>query len=98
MPESQPHGPYRDAIVSVLPADLRKELERIEEEFRRAVEEALAAKGRALEFIRTIKDRPFEVQEHELEREHAALVKHHTDRFTKRVRWVLEAYKDTPEE
>lgn len=97
-PSEQPLGPYREAIVSVLPADLREELERAEEQFRRDIAEALAAKGRATDLIRTIKDRPFEVQEHDLEQEHVALCRYHQAKLVKKIRWILEAYHDTPDE
>ncbi|WP_020474140.1 hypothetical protein [Zavarzinella formosa] len=98
MPESPASEPYRAAIVHVLPDDLREELERVEEHFRRELAEALAAKSRATDFIRTIKERPFEHQEHELEQEHAALIAYHAGKLAKKVRWILEAWKDTPEE
>lgn len=92
-------SPHREAIVSLLPAPLREELARVEEECRAALAEALAAKGRATELIRSQKmDRPFEVLEHELELEHEALVKHHAGKLAKKVRWILEAWRDTPEE
>ena len=98
MPESPLIDSYRAAIVSVLPDDIREELERAEEHFRKELEEALAAKGRATGLLRTIKDRPFEHQEHELEQEHVALLAYHAAKLTKKVRWILEAWKDTPEE
>lgn len=98
MPETPTPEPYRSAIVHVLPADLREELERAEVHFRKELEEALAAKGRATGLLRTIKDRPFKHQEHELEQEHVALIAYHAAKLTKKVRWILEAWKDTPEE
>jgi hypothetical protein len=87
--------PYREAVFGVVDPDLREELERAEAEYRRALEDAAAASGRALEWLREGKmDRPFEVLEFELEREHAALLAYHRGKFAKRVRWVLEAWKD----
>ena len=95
---SENRGPYRDAFVSILPEPLREELVRAEERFLKDVAEAVAAKVRALDLINTIKDRPFEHLEHELELEHVALTRHHQDKLTKKIRRILEAYKDTPEE
>ncbi len=89
--------PYRTALVEVLPDPLREELKKAEEQFRRDIAEALAAKGRALELIRTL-DKPFEHAEAELETEHEQLVKYHTGKLVKKIRWVLEAWKDTPED
>ncbi len=33
-----------------------------------------------------------------METEHEALVRYHTGKQVKKIRWVLEAWKDTPEE
>jgi hypothetical protein len=86
-------NPHREAIVSLLPDPLREELERAEAQFRAAVAEALAAKGRATELIRTL-DKPFEHAEAELETEYEALIRYHTGKLTKKIRWVLEAWAD----
>ena len=88
---------YREAIVSLLPESLREELERAEVQFRSDIAEALAAKGRATDLISTLV-KPFEHAEAELEREHEELVRYHTGKLVKKIRWVLEAWKDTPEE
>src|SRR5262245_20487487 len=66
---SMSESPHREAMFSLLPAQLREELERAEEQYRRDIAEALAAKGRATELIRTL-DKPFEHAEAELETEH----------------------------
>lgn len=96
MPESDP---YRAALDAVLPADLREEMARAEARLAADLEDAAAAKGRALEQFRARPvGRPFEAMEFDLEREYDARVRYHRAKFTKRVRWVLEAWKATPGE
>src|SRR5947209_788753 len=82
MPEIDP---IRTAVVSVFDEQLREELTNAEEQYRRDLAEALTAKGRALELIRTL-DRPFEHAEAELETEHQQLVQHHTDTLVNKIR------------
>jgi hypothetical protein len=95
---SETPDPYREAVLSVLPDDLKGELAKAEEQYGRNLQEALVSKGRVAEQIRERKDRPFEHLEAELEKEHAELVRYHTRRFVKSVRWILEAWRNTPEE
>jgi hypothetical protein len=93
MPESI--DPYREAVLSVLSGELKDELVKAEEQFRRDIAEALAAKGRAEEHIRSASlDRPFEVMEHELEVEYQRLVSYHAGKLARKIKWILEAWSD----
>lgn len=91
--------PYRSAIESVLDDDLREELHKAEARCEQELREALAAKGRATDHIRSCHvGRPFEHLEADLENEHEELIVYHKRKLAKKIRWILEAYKDTPEE
>lgn len=95
----QSPDPYRDAVRSVLAADLSAELASAEAAYQTGLTEAQAARGRAEDHMRHhFLGRPFEHLEAELEREHNELIAYHTVRFAKRIRWVLQAWKDTPDE
>lgn len=90
--------PYRDALHSVLPDDLKEEFAKAEERHRQNLAEAVESKARAEQTIRGRKfGRPFEVLEFELEKEHAELVRYHTRKFVQTLRSILEAWKDSPE-
>ena len=95
----EPIDPFHAAIVKVLPPEFREEFDGIVADCREQLTEALERKGRAAEWIHTGKfQRPFEHLEAELETEHAELVMYHLRKMTKRVAWLLESWKDTPEE
>jgi hypothetical protein len=90
--------PYRTAIVELLDDDLKEELTKAEAQFRLELADALAAKGRATDFIRTGNiGRAFEHLEAELETEHTDLVRYHSGKLAKKVRWIVEAWADQQE-
>lgn len=97
MPES--FDPYRDAVTRVLPPSLQEELAQAEKAFQDCVKESNEMKVRATENIRVGSfDRPKEVMLAELDVEYAERVRYFQGKLAKKVRWILEAYKDTPED
>ncbi len=88
-------NPFREAVFAAVDPELHAELQKAEAEFQKALEEALAASGRAVAWLRQRPlDRPFEVLEFELEKEHGELVQYHRAKFVKKLKWILEAWKD----
>jgi hypothetical protein len=77
----------------------RAELATLEAEYHGNIRDAYAAHGRADELIRSGRIlRPFEPLEAELETELQQLIEYCTGKFKKKLRWLLESWKDTPEE
>lgn len=96
MPEAA--DPYRAAILTVLDDDLLQEMQGVEAQYERELRDALAAKGRATDHLRDVRlDRPFEHLEAELETEHAELLRYHQAKLAKRIRWILESWRDSRE-
>lgn len=94
-----PDDPYQVAVAAILDDGLREELRKAEAAFQEGIEEGLAAKARATELIRhNHYGRPFEHLEAELETEHKELIAYHRSKLVKKIRWILEAWKDQGEE
>lgn len=96
MPEN---SPYRNAILSVFNPALTQKLALAEESFSTNLREAAEVRGRAEEMIHSgdLRQHP-EHLEADFENEHAELIRHHEVRFVKRLKVLLEFWKDTLED
>lgn len=82
-------GPLRSVVLTLLDEDFREEFLQAEADCRKRLSETLSANARskAEHFGRA------DVTEADLDAEHAALVRYHTAKLIKKLRWVLEDWR-----